>query len=223
MPTTLDRPRKKKLPSLKPGIAKARIAYLYGVNGNAPIVHAKELAVIAGTNAATISRHVQKWRIEAENIALESIKSNIEKPLSVGSSSVLSVGIETIDASKKDIDFLRNQLDEIAAEIVNIDKTCYKLEQLLEKFDLDDKDFLVKGFDFYLRASLNKQNLRKQWLSHNARWTVISGVDSVTDIQVTSAKTIAVIQAKAQLGEGDKTDAENEDSVGVGFKRRIKV
>lgn len=213
METVLTRPAPK-TKGCKPGVARARLAYLHGEGDGVPVVSTRRLAEIASVHENTIKKWLPVWCAEMDEMISKTSKLETLKPLSVGP---LSIPPETLQISKDQTDFLLKRLTDIQSEIENIDKTVYKLENILEKFEDNEKDFLIKGFEAYLRFSANKQSLTKQYLAVHTRWTAVSGVDSVREIQVAGAKAVSVAQARA--GSNDSEEKDSEELV-VGFKKR---
>lgn len=95
---------------------------------------------------------------------------------------------------------LRDQLQQVKWETDNLDQLIARLETLVEKFaGTDESDKAVTLFDRYLRASLNKQSLRTQFLALQRQYTKLSGVEALLDVAVTREKTIATGKAKIEL------------------------
>lgn len=202
----------------RPGVTKARLAYLYGVNGGPPVVNTKELAAIGGVCENTIWKHTVAWKKEAEEIAVKLSVGENRPPLRSESLS-LSIDEQVCTKHKARIAVLDSELDSLQAELENLEPTMKEMYTFLRKFDEDDKEHALRIFENYLRASANKQNLRKQFLALHSQWAKMAGIDAIMDIQVTRAKTVATLQAKAEVNE-DKDDEIASES-GLAFKRKV--
>ncbi len=111
---------------------------------------------------------------------------------------------------------LRDQINQVKWESDNLDVLIARLETLVEKFaGTDDSDKAITLFDRFLRASLNKQNLRSQFLALQRQYTKLSGVDGPMDVALTRENTIATGKAKLDLKAGDKLENVTNSRSGI--------
>jgi transcription initiation factor TFIIIB Brf1 subunit/transcription initiation factor TFIIB len=196
----------------RPGVVAARLAYLYGVGDGKPVVSTKRLAEIGECTEKTILRHIPEWHKEKEELIVNAPETELGLRLSK----------ETLDAHKKDLAFLRSDLNSIKWEMSNLDNSIAKLEGICENFSLnsDNGDDALKLFDRYLRASLNKSSLRSQFLAAQKRWVELSGVEAVGDVQVTAAKALATGQVKLALKREETETGPKEAVAATGIFAR---
>lgn len=119
--------------------------------------------------------------------------------------------------------FLRDDINSIKWEIDNLNVVIAKFEDILDKFSFntDNGDEAIKLFDRYLRASLNKSNLRSQFLAAEKRWVDLSGVAAMGEVQLTAAKTKAQGLAKLDVKKAAEEDRPRDvNSPGGGFFKR---
>lgn len=198
----------------KPGIAKARLAYLYGLNGQPPVVATKELAEIAGVGVGTIARYTPEWKVEAEKITLDALRSNGNSSLSI---SRLTVPDIVFDNAKKDVETIRKQVDLYAEQLDKLGSTIELLKGAIANFD-DDKDTALRCFESFMSGVGSRASLLTNFLKAKAAYDKVSGLDSYSDIQVTRAKTVATLQAKAEVSEDKEEEITSES--GLAFKRK---
>lgn len=206
MEATLERPAKRQ--AEKPGIAKARLAYLYGVNGSPPVVTTKELCEIAGVAEKTIWKHTANWKLEAERIAVKDSRA----------SSSLALSDEVLEQGRKDIATMRSQTDLYAAQLDKLKSSTDLLLDFIENFT-DEREHALKCFEMFLNGMGSRTSLLANYLKVQAQWSKASGLEAFCDVQVAGAKTVAVARAKMQVEDSDKTEPEGE-VMGLGFKRR---
>jgi len=212
----LERPKRTLSPT--PNLAGAKVDYLYGVNGKPPTRTIKGLCEAHNTSAKTVRKWIKEWDKDLLTIATNRPDRVSENTLS-GNAFKLALTSEVNEKNSARIAILDKELDSLAFELENCEPAIRELSSFLHKFEDGEKDYALRIFENYLRASLNKQNLRKQFMAMHSQWTKVCGIDSIVSIQETGAKVIASLTAKASMGDSDKTDAETE-SVGIGFKRR---
>ena len=176
---------------MKAETRNARQLFLYGDGSGKPIRGVKALVAATGLHENTICKWIPIWSAEAEEI----VANTSEKGLA------LHLSKETLDQHKKDMIFLRDDVNSIKFEMDNLDNCIEKLEKICENFSLnsDNGDEAIKLFDRYLRASLNKSSLRSQFLAAEKRWVELSGILDLKDIQVTQEKALAQGRAKQKL------------------------
>lgn len=213
MALTLEKPRTK---GSKPGIAKARLAFLYGVNGNPPVVTTKELAVIAGTTEKAVWTHMAAWKAEAEKIAIADARAQSAITLR---SAVLTLSDKVSESHSKDVEILRNNVDLLAAQLESCDKMTNVLFDFMKNMD-DDKDYALRIFENFIRGVGARASIMKQFQSVRADWAKCSGMDAYSDVQVTAAKTLAQGMAKLELDNGSDKTEPGEGEMVSGFKRR---
>jgi hypothetical protein len=171
----------------------ARQLFLYGAGDGRRITAAVALAKAAGIHVETIRRHLPTWEAEYEQILAGTSEGGLG----------LSLSKKQLDQHSKDMVFLRDQIAQVTWECENLDPLIARLETLVEKFaGTDDSDKAITLFDRFLRASMNKQNLRSQFLAMQRQWTKLSGVEGLMDVALTREKTIATGKAKLDLKAG---------------------
>jgi len=217
MALTLELPNPK-TKGARPNVTAARLDYLHGLNGNPPNRTVKGLCEVHGMHVNTLKKWLPTWERELENIVVSSVSRDNEKPLS-SDAFKLALTSEVNEKNSARIAFIDKELDSLQFELENIEPAIRELSSFLHKFEDGEKDYALRIFENYLRASLNKQNLRKQFMAMHSQWTKVCGIDSIVSIQETGAKVIASLTAKASMGDSDKTGTETNE-VGIGFKRR---
>jgi len=175
----------------------ARQLFLYGNGDGRRITAAVALAEAAGLHVETVRRHLTAWEAEYEQILAGTSTGGLG----------LSLSKKQVEQHTKDMAFLRDQIAQVTWECDNLDSLVANLEGLVEKFaGTDESDKAVVLLDRYLRSSLNKQNLRGQFLQLQRQWTKLSGVESLMDISLTREKTLATGKAKMDLKAGEGKD-----------------
>jgi hypothetical protein len=127
---------------------------------------------------------------------------------------VLSKEVQS-DRDKR-MTFLSDQIKQIMWEMDNLDNVIEKLETICGNFSLNTEngDDAIKLFDRYLRASLNKANLRSQFLALHKQWADFSGVLDVKDISVVRAREVAKGLGKVDLKKLEAEAQETPRNVG---------
>lgn len=194
-----------------PGTELARQAFLYQ-----GVTEIKDLAELSGKAECTIRGHMEKWVAERE----ETLKNaNPLVPINL-----LSVPDEVLEAHKADLSFIRQRLDETKREITQLDSIIANLEKIVNQIssnfgDSSETDKLLRLFDKYLRLSMNKKSLDKHFMDLKSMWDSKSGVDSLKNIQESTAKAVSLANAKSAPSE-QETVKENVVNDGV-FRKRI--
>lgn len=159
----------------RPGLAMARLAYLYGVgNEGIPLRKVERLLEIAQCHGDTLRKKMSQWDQEMEEIA----KTMATNPLSFGLSE------DVIEAHRADVEFLRNQMDSLKSEHDSLHEITANLEDLLERltfardFPATDAEKAFKLLDRYLATSANRKNLLSLFMATQKRWMESGGVQS---------------------------------------------
>ena len=175
----------------------ARQLFLYGSGDGRRVTNVPELARLSNVTEETIRKWLPKWEAEVEEILAGSSEGGLG----------LGLSAKELQLHKSDMVHLRSQLTQVKWESDNLEGLIASLEGLVEKFaGTDESDKAVVLFDRYLRASLNKQNLRGQFMQLQRQYTKLSGVEGLLDISLTREKTIATGKAKMDLKAGEGKD-----------------
>lgn len=156
----------------------ARQACLYGEGDGRPVMNVKRLCELAGVTEKTILRHMPAWQAEREEMVVNSSPQSL----------ALSLSAKELRLHECDMKTLRKEINQVKWELDTFDDNIEKLEALVERLtDVASGDPLAVGqvlqmFDKYLRFSLNKQNLRKQFLALQKQWTGLSGIEGLMDV-----------------------------------------
>lgn len=172
----------------------ARQLFLYGGGDGNRVTSVAALVKASGVHENTIRRHLPTWEAEFEEILSSS----------GGPALALSLSAKELSLHKSDMLHLRSQIQQVKWESDNLEGLIARLEELVERFaGTDESDKAVILFDRYLRASLNKANLRSQFLQLQRQYTKLSGVEGLMDVALTREKTIATGKAKLDLKAGE--------------------
>lgn len=179
------------LKGCRPGIAIARQAYLYGQGDGKPVTTTSRLAEIAGMTEKAIIRHLPTWQAEREELISNSPETTLAIQLSA----------KDLQLHKSDMIHLRDQIQQVKWEIDSLDDSIAKLEGIVDRIsrNSDNGDAAVALLDRYLRASSNKQFLRKQFLSLQSQWVKLSGVEGLLDVGLTREKELVKGKVKHEL------------------------
>ena len=190
----------------KSEVELARQACLYGEGDGKPVMNVKRLAEIAGVHESTIWRHMPKWQKEREEILAKANNSSLGIHLSA----------KELESHKSDMELLRKEINQVKWELDEFDDNIEKLEGLVERMtDTVSADPLMVGqllqmFDKYLRFSLNKQNLRKQFLALQKQWTGLSGIEGLMDVALVREREMEKGRVKIALKkEGVEAEPRN--------------
>lgn len=180
-----------KTPQPKSQVVAARQLFLYGNGDGKRIIGAGALAEASGVHIETIRRWMPRWQKEYEEMLSHTSEGGLAIRLSA----------DDMRNHSKDMDFLRNDLNSIKWEMDNLDETIAQLEGICNNFALNSEngERALAIFDSYLRASLNKSNLRRQFLTTQKQWAEMVGVVDLKDIQVTAQKALETGRAKLKI------------------------
>tara|TARA_Y100000361_G_C11088104_1_gene304932 strand:+ start:141 stop:773 length:633 start_codon:yes stop_codon:yes gene_type:complete len=172
----------------------ARQLYLYGAGDGKRIVDTQKLAAAAGVHPETIRTHLPKWEAEAEEILASSSKSGLGLKLSA----------DTLKSHQSDMDFLRDQLNQVKFELDNLAEVTAKLEGIADRICQSDEpgmDKALRIFEDWLRACGSQRALRTQFLAMQKQWTALGGVIDMKDVSVVREKEMAKGRARMELEE----------------------
>lgn len=177
------------------GLAKARLAYLYGVGAPDPGIPCRNkawLLEVATVDRKTLDKHLAVWDEEMEAIA----RSQPENQFG------LVLREDVMNAHAADVDFLRREMDRTKDEIDNVDEIQLKLDTLLERIadscelGPDSQDSVSRLLENYFKHSLNRKSLLTLFLALEKQWQHASAVSSTISAYETSLKERARRQAK---------------------------
>lgn len=196
----------------------ARQACLYGEGDGRPVMNVKRLMELADVSEKTILKHLPSWQKEREELAANSSPQAL----------ALSLSAKELHLHECDMKTLRKEINQVKWELDTFDDNVEKLEALVERLtDVAAGDPLAVGqvlqmFDKYLRFSLNKQNLRKQFLALQKQWTGLSGVEGLMDVALVREREMEKGRVKIALKkEGVEAEPRNVGpTTGAVFVRR---
>lgn len=200
-------------PNVKKEWHLARQLCIYGDGDGRPIGSPEKLAELTGLATKTIRKYIEGWLSEREEMVSGSSTQTLELQLSA----------KELQLHKKDMIFLRSQIDQVEWEMANLESIIAKLEGICENFSLntDNGDKALQLFDSYLRACANQQKLRQQFLQLQKQWTSLVGVDALQDIAVTRAKADATLLAKMDARKAEAAEGVRDVTpAGLGVFRR---
>jgi len=179
------------LKGCKPGVALAREAYLYGQGDGRPVTSCAKLAEIGGVTTQTITKHMPTWQKEREEIILNS----------EGTSLAIQLSAKDLHLHKSDMIHLREQIQQVKWEIDSLDDSIEKLGTWVDRISInsDNGEAAVILLDRYLKATSNKQFLRKQFLALQSQWVKLSGVEGLLDVGLTREKELVKGKARLEL------------------------
>lgn len=207
-------------PNAKPGLAKARLAYLYGVGApekGIPCRNKNWLLEVSCVDRKTLDKHMAIWNQEMETIARNGPENAFGLTLREG----------VTESHVADVDWLRLQMNQIKDEVDNVDQLQLDLSTLLERIadsltmDHDDIDTVTKLLDRYFQHSLNRQKLLGIFLSLQKAWLHSSAMDSTIAVFETMMKEQAKRQAKQS--PGDPKPGEPDESPALTAVKGSKV
>jgi hypothetical protein len=171
--------------------AAARQAFLYGTGDGKRVIAVKELSEKFGVHEQTIRLRMPEWEKEYEEILLNTAEHGFN----------LILSSTTLEKHKKDVDFIRKDLDSLKFEMSKLDNTIAWLEDIVNQFTLNTENGAeaISIFNAYVNASCNKQRLRTQFIAMEKLWRSVSGVDAKMDALTTRDKEIAKGQGKMDV------------------------
>lgn len=195
----------------KRSLEAARQACLYGEGDGKPVMNVKRLMALGQASEKTILKHLPSWQQEREELAANSS----------GQSLALNLSAKELHLHESDMKTLRSEINQIKWELENLDDSIQKLEALTEKLcDAANGDIEVVAqatsiFSKYLNASLNKQNLRKQFLALQKQWTGLSGIEGLMDVALVREREMEKGRVKIALKkEGSEAEPRNVGPTG---------
>ena len=212
-------------PDARQGLAKARLAYLYGVGVGAPdglpVRSKSDLLEIAMVDRKTLDKHLNVWAGEAEEIA----RSAADNPLGFG------IREDFLASHAADVDFLRAQTDKLKIELETVDEVQEKLENLVEgireNLMLTSEDFakILRLLESYFRLSMNRQKLSGLFLATRKAWQESSNVSAALSAAEVTMKENAKRKARQAMEDADRrapasTDAGAAAAANTGLFRR---
>lgn len=190
----------------------ARQLFLYGAGDGKRIISVKGLVEATGLHEQTIGKHMPKWKKEAEEILMKSSETGLG----------LALSAKQLEQHTKDMDALRDQLDQVKWELKTIEKITAKLEGWMDKFSGDEgeQDKALRILEAWQRNCGQKSSLRSQFLALQKQWTNLSGVVDLKDIQVVKEKAMATGRARLALKKEETETAPKEANPATGIFAR---
>lgn len=190
----------------------ARQLFLYGAGDGKRIISVKGLVEATGLHEQTIGKHMPKWKKEAEEILMKSAETGLG----------LALSAKQLEQHTKDMDALRDQLDQVKWELKTIEKITAKLEGWMDKFSGDEgeQDKALRILEAWQRNCGQKSSLRSQFLALQKQWTSLSGVVDLKDIQVVKEKSLAVGRARLELKKEETETGPREANPATGIFAR---
>lgn len=185
--------------AMKSETRNARQLFLYGNGDGKRVTGVKALVAATGLHEQTIWKHIPAWQKEVEEMVSKTSESGL----------ALFLSGESMKAHETDMLALREQINQVKWELETLDEVTSKLEMWVEKFsgNADDQDKALKILEAWQRNCGQKSSLRGQFLSLQKQWHSMSGVASLSEVQLTREKALAVGRAKQKLqkeaAEGD--------------------
>lgn len=192
----------------KPGLAKARLAYIYGVGApdpGIPVKNKKWLLEVSSVDPKTLDRHLRIWDEEMETMAKHATDNAFGFVLRE----------EVLAQHAEDVEFMRRETDRTKNEVENLDEIQLKLDGLVERIadnlslTGDDYDSVSRLLENYFQHSMNRQKLLALFLTVQKRWQDSSAVSSTIAAYETSLKETAKRKAK-QADEANRGPGEGE-------------
>lgn len=180
----------------------ARQACLYGEGDGRPVMNVKRLCELAGVTEKTILRHMPAWQAEREEMVVNSSPQSL----------ALNLSAKELRLHESDMMTLRKEIQQVKWELDHLDDSIQKLESLTEKLcDAANGDVEIIAqatsiFSKYLNASLNKQNLRKQFLALQKQWTGLSGIEGLMDVALVREREMEKGRVKIALKKEGASD-----------------
>lgn len=171
-------------------------------------MNVKRLMELAGVSEKTILRHMPAWQKEREEMAIAACPQAL----------ALSLSAKELHLHESDMKTLRKEIQQVKWELDHYDDDVEKLEGLVERMtdaasaDPSAVGQMLQMFDKYLRFSLNKQNLRKQFLALQKQWTGLSGVEGLMDVALVREREMEKGRVKIAL----KKEGVSEEPRNVG-------
>lgn len=201
-------------PNVKKEYHLARQLCIYGDGDGKPIANVERLAELSGLHVNTIRKYVEGWIQEREDFVTQSSTQGLALKLSAENSAKHS----------KDCDLLRNEMDQVAWELSNLNSIIAKFEGFINRFNNADPEQIqlaLGTFDSLIKASLNKQSLRGSFLTLQARWVKLMGIEALMDVATTKAKSDATLASKLDARKAEAAEGVRDVTpAGLGVFRR---
>lgn len=187
--------------------AKAKVArqyYLYGTGDGKRIVDPAKLAEAADLHVETVRKHLPMWEAEVEEILANSSKTGLGLKLSA----------DVMRSHQSDMDFLRDQINQVKYELDTLAEVTAKLEGIADRICQSGEEGMDKAlrvFEDWLRACGSQRALRTQFLAMQKQWTALGGVVDMKDVSVVREKEMAKGRARLDL-EAEKERATKENA-----------
>jgi hypothetical protein len=175
----------------------AKQLFLYGAGDGVPVRNVAKLSELSKVTDETIRKHLPGWEREAEQLLANTSEVGLAIKLSK----------ETLDANNRDIEFIRDQMNQCAFEIKNMDKIVARLAEWLDKFDEDNIKDALSIFNDWQRAFASKSSLRSQFIALKKLWDEKSGIDGFREVGLVREKTISTGKAKLELKKLESEEA----------------
>lgn len=138
----------------------ARELFLYGPSGGKRVTSVKALSTASGASERAIYEHLPSWRRESEELAVNSSESGL----------VLSLSTSALEAHKRDVEFLRCEVD--------------RLKLHLRSLSVGDESY---------------SNISRALLATERQWASISGVMAALEAAAARLKEKERLEAKAEM------------------------
>lgn len=190
----------------------ARQLFLYGAGDGKRVLTPKALAKAAGCGEATVRRYLPQWEKEAEEIALAASPAGLS----------IQLNREKVDQNTKDLDFLRDQIEEVKFELESLADITERLYKLTERF-CDDEDMRSEAlslFNSWVQSCGKKATLRSTFVTLKRLWDEKSAIDGLRDVALTREKELSKGRAKLQLKSEGLESGDTVRKVGGGVFAR---
>lgn len=198
-------------PDAKTGLAKARLAYLYGVGSPDPGVPVRSqswLLEVATVDRNTLAKHRAVWDQELEALA----RSTADNQLAFG------LREETVEAHKNDVQFLREMTDSLKKEVKKADEIQQALWDLVsgirENLMLTSEDFaaVARLVGKYCEHEGSRKSALASFHVTRKAWQDASAVSSMLAAGEVTMKENAKRKARQAMDDADRRAPVSKDA-----------
>jgi len=165
---------------------EAKRLFMHGAGDGKRVVGVVKLSQMSGASESAIRMHYAAWEKEFE-----------EKVANTGELSLaLKLSAETLSDNKRDIAFIRDQIDQVKYELEQTEEITARLADWLDNFDGENQDTALNIFDSFVKGCSIKGPLRSQFIALKKLWDEKAGLDGIRDVALVREKEIRKGEAR---------------------------